>query len=91
MYREKMLSVCKITNGFLIEVRAPYKIKKEKGQDSEKEVSCCGPDRGYAEQELFAKDATDLGQKIEALMPMLEREFTSEDDFEGAFAKAAKA
>lgn len=90
MYHEKMLSVCKIANGFLIEVRAPYQIKKKKDDDSEKSESCCSPSHGYSEKELFATDAADLGKKIEALMPMLEREFTSEDDFEGAFAKAAK-
>jgi hypothetical protein len=83
MYHEKMLAVCKITNGFLIEVRAPYKRKKE---SDKKESCCCAPSgMGYGEKEIFAKDAAELGAKIEALIPMLDEEFESEDAFEGAF------
>lgn len=86
MYHEKMLSVCKIENGFLIEVRAPYK-RKSKESKSDEPVEC---GMGYGEKEVYAKDATDLGQKIEALMPMLEGEFESETAFEDAFNEVAK-
>lgn len=85
MYHEKMLSVAKISNGFLIEVRAPYK-RKEKKDDGEPEMVC---GMSYGEKEVYAKDATDLGQKIEALIPMLDEEFGSESEFEAAF-KAMK-
>lgn len=92
MYHEKMLSVSKIENGFLIEVRAPYKLKKKKKDDADdSKVSCCGMDEGtrYTEKELFAKDATDLGNKIETLIPMLEvKEFSGKEAFDSAFAEA---
>jgi len=77
-----MLSVKKISNGFLIEVRAPYKPKK--GKEDETMFM------NHGEKEVFAKDASELGKKIEALMPLLEEEvFDSEDDFEKAFKATA--
>lgn len=83
MYKEKMISVAKIANGFLIEVRAPYKAKKD---DDEKETCCCAPSgMHYGEKEVFAKDAADLGKKIEILIPMLDEEFGGESEFEAAF------
>lgn len=89
MYHEKMISVAKIQNGFLIEARAPYKKKDE--AEKEKDKCCCvSMGMGYGEKEIYAKDAKDLGLKIEALIPMLEEEFDSEDSFEEAFNKMAK-
>lgn len=86
MYREKMLSVGKIANGYLIEVRAPYK-RKEK-EDEDKDRCCCVEiGMGYGEEEVFAKDPIDLGKKIEALIPMLDEEFASKSEFESAFEK----
>lgn len=82
MYREKMIGVSKIENGFIIEVRAPYKVKSSDSDDSSEIAGMrCG------EKEVFAKDATDLGKKIEALIPMLDTEFASESEFEAAFKK----
>jgi len=78
MYRDNMISVGKIENGFLIELRVPFK-PREKDDD---EV-CCGFDRN--EKEIFAKDASELGKKIEALIPLLDVEFGSESEFEVAF------
>ena len=84
MYHEKMLSVVKIANGFLLEVRAPFK-KKDK-DDEEKDRCCCmSVGMGYGEKEVFAADAADLAKKIEALMPMLDEEFASEGEFDAAF------
>jgi hypothetical protein len=71
MYRESMLSVAAIHNGFLIEVRAPFKRKEDDDDDSK--TICCGP--MYGEKEIFAKDATQLGKMISDLIPMLEKEF----------------
>ncbi len=87
MYRDSMLSVGPIENGFLIEVRAPFKRKDEKGEDDS--PICCGPH--YGEKEIYAKDAKDLGEKIVALIPMLEKEFEDEESFSKAFkTQAAK-
>jgi len=82
MMHSKMISVAKIHNGYLIEVRAPYKIKKDKG-------GMMGMDIIYGEKEIYAKNADDLGKKITKLIPMLEEEFNSKDAFEDAFEEMA--
>jgi hypothetical protein len=74
-----MLSVGKIENGFLIELRVPF---KRKVNDDGALVS---PSFDTNEKEIFAKDAADLGKKIEALIPMLDIEFGSESEFDAAF------
>lgn len=84
MYHEKMLSVVKIANGYLLEVRAPYK-RKEKDEEEKDRCCCASVGMGYGEKEVYAKDAADLGKKIEMLMPMLDEEFASESEFEAAF------
>ena len=83
MYRERMISVSKIENGFIVEVRAPY---KRKAKDSDEDQSMI-EGMSYGEKEVYAKDAVDLGKKIEALIPMLDTEFASESEFEAAFKK----
>ena len=92
MYHEQMIGVCKIANGFLIEVRAPYKVKKKGGEDDTDKGCCCiSSDRRTTEKELFAADAAELGKKIEALMPLIEKEeFESEEAFDKAFSEATK-
>ena len=94
MYHENMIAVAPIANGFLIEVRAPYKIKKKGGEESGKvDCGCCISDSGtrHTEKELFAKDAEELGAKIVALIPLLEKEeYSSEEEFDKAFNKAVK-
>lgn len=88
MYKDKMLSIEKITNGYIIEVKVPYK-KKEK-EDESKDRSCCvSMGMGYGEKEVYAENADDLGKKIVALIPMLDEEFGSESEFDAAF-KAMK-
>lgn len=82
MYRDNMLSVGKIENGFVIEIRTQFK-PKEKDDDS-----CCSISFDRNEKEVFAKDAADLGKKIEALIPLLDIEFGSESEFDAAFKMA---
>lgn len=85
MYHEKMLSVCAIANGYLIEVRAQWKKTKD---DEEKERDCCccvSSGMQYGEKEIYAKDSTDLAKKIELIIPMLDAEFGSESEFDAAF------
>lgn len=85
MYREHMISVGKIENGFLLELRVPFKPPEK--DDSDK---CCAVGFNYGEKEIFAKDAADLAKKIEVLIPLLDIEFGSESEFEAAF-KMVKA
>jgi hypothetical protein len=84
MYHDKMLSIAKIANGYLLEIRAPYK-RKEKDAEEDDRGTCLAAGMDYGEKEVFAKDAADLGKKIELLMPMLDEEFASEGEFEAAF------
>lgn len=95
MYHEQMISVVKIANGFLLEVRAPYKVKKKEGKKDESDQPRCGciGDDGtrHTEEEFFAKDAAELGSKIVALIPLLEKEeYSSEEEFKQAFTDAVK-
>jgi hypothetical protein len=94
MYHEQMIAVSKIANGFLIEVRAPYKIaKKDKDEAAKVSCGCCISDSGtrHTEEEFFAKDAEELGTKIVALIPLLEKEeFSSEEEFKKSFDDAIK-
>jgi hypothetical protein len=83
MYREKMISISKISNGLLLEVRVPYKKKEE-----DYEEKCCSMGMSYGEKEIYAKDAADIAKKIEVLMPMLDMDFEGESDFEAAFKMA---
>ena len=82
MYHERLIGVSKIENGFIVDVRVPYKRKKK---DSDDKAEIAG--MSYGEKEVYAKDAMDLGKKIEALIPMLDTEFASESEFEAAFKK----
>jgi hypothetical protein len=84
MYRESMIQVARISNGFILEVRAPYK-RKEKDEEAKDRCCCISVGMGYGEKEIFAKDAADLGKKIEMLMPLLDEEFASESEFDAAF------
>lgn len=88
MYKEPMISVCKIENGFLLEVKASWKVEEK--ESDEKSSCCCCPSREYGEKEIYAKDVADLAKKIEAIMPMLETDIKSKDAFDAAFAVLAE-
>lgn len=85
MYKETMLGVCQIANGYLIEVRAHWKKPKDKDEDEKNCCCCVSNGMGYGEKEIFAKDAADLAKKIELVIPLLDAEFGSESEFEAAF------
>lgn len=87
MYRDQMLSVGTIENGFIIEIHGKFKPEKKVDSDG----TCCDLGIRHGEKEIFAKDGPDVARKIEALMPMLEvDEFDSEEAFDKAFNEAAK-
>lgn len=80
MPHNRVISIQKISNGFILELRVPFK-PKEEGDDDR----CCSIGFNYGEKEIFAKDAADIARKIEVLMPLLDIEFGSESEFEAAF------
>lgn len=83
MYMNEMISIGKIENGYLIEVRVPMKKKESKKNES----CCCG---STEEKQYCVKDAAECAAKITALLPLLEDEYTDDDAFESAFKEATK-
>jgi len=84
MYMNKMISVGKAANGYVVECCVPLKPGKEKEADDMPVNSY-----GSSEKQYIAKDAKAVAALIAKLMPMLDEEYTSEDDFDTAFDKAA--
>ena len=85
MYMDRMLEVGKVDNGYVVEVRVPY--KKDKKKES-KDMMVGYP--GSGEKKYVAKSSKAVGELIEKLLPMLEEEFSSEDEFDKAFEDAAE-
>ena len=84
MYMNKMISVGKAANGYVVECCVPIKPGKEKEAEG---MPYCG---GSREKQYIAKDAKAVAALIAKLMPMLDEEYTTEDDFDTAFDKAAQ-
>ena len=80
MYLNRALSVCIAENGFVIEINVPIKSKEKKG-----EVEW---DRTQNKQYVVT-NAAEIAPMIEKLVPLLDLEYTSEDEFDKAFDKAA--
>lgn len=85
MYMRRMFSVGSVENGFVVECQVPIKPKSKK---SSRELCECYP--GSTEKQYIAKDAKAALDIIEKLMPLLDSEFTSEDEFNAAFNEKAK-
>ncbi len=83
MYMKRMLEIGQATNGYVVECRVPIK-KKEKS----KEMVDSYP--GSSEKQYVAKDLKEVTEIVGKLMPLLDEAFTSEDEFDAAFEKAAK-
>lgn len=81
----KMISVGKATNGYIVECSVPIKPGKEKEAEG---MTVAYP--GSREKQYIAKDAKAVAALIAKLMPMLDEEYTTEDDFDTAFDKAAQ-
>lgn len=75
MYNETFLSIAKIENGFLIEVRVPY--KSQTGADS--------PMPSSEEKQFFVKDAEEVGKKVADLLPKLADKIDADEEFANTF------
>jgi hypothetical protein len=80
-----MIEVGQAANGYVIEVRVPFKKKKRK---EGKELCCDYP--GSTEKQFIAKDNKELISIMKNLMPLLDEDFTSEEEFDAAFEEAAE-
>lgn len=88
MYMSQMLSVGKAENGYVIECCVPFKKDKEKAG---KEMCGCISGPSSKEKQYLAKTMDEVSELVEKLMPLLDAEYKNEDDFDSAFAEAAKA
>lgn len=84
MYMKRMLEIGQASNGYVVECRVPIKEKEKKNA---KEMYVDYP--GSCEKQYIAKDSKEVVAIIDKLMPMLDDSFTSEDEFDEAFNKAA--
>lgn len=83
MYMNRMIEVGKAQNGYVVECRVPFKPKEaKKGNDMPCCVSSCG------EKQYIAKDAKEVGELIEKLMPLLEDDYSDDKAFDKAFNTA---
>jgi hypothetical protein len=76
----EMLSIGKIANGYLIELRVPLKKKESKS-----DTPVCS---SSSEKQYSVKDTKECAAKIAELLPLLEEEYTTEKEFESAFEDA---
>lgn len=82
----KMVEIGKADNGYVIETYVPLKKKAKEEKD--------GPMPSYeyngsCEKKYVAKDVSEAITIASQLLPMLDDEFSSEDEFDSAFKKAA--
>ena len=85
MYMKRMVEIGQVSNGYVIECRVPIKPKKKK---ESKDVIEGYP--GSSEKQFIADDIEGVIDIIQKLMPMLDDKFTSEEQFDAAFDKAAE-
>lgn len=85
MYMNKMITVGRAENGFVIECQVP--VKKDKRDEVGETMAAYSMDN---EKQYVAKDADEATTLVEKLLPLLDDTFTSEDEFNAAFDKAAK-
>jgi len=90
MYCESMISVGKANNGFIVECRVPF--KRDMKPSSKTESCCCMPcGPSGTDKQYIAKDAQEVGDLIEDLMPLLDGDYKNENDFDKAFEAATSA
>ena len=89
MYMDQMISVGKVTNGFLIECRVKFK-KEAKATDKMDKCCCVSPSYDSCEKQYIAKNSKELAELIEDIIPLLDQDFTKESEFDKAFEEATK-
>lgn len=83
MYMSRMISICKATNGYVLECSVPLKPDAKK---TDKMSMCC--DRGSCDKQYIAKDESEVADLVADIMPLLQQDFKTEDEFDAAFKQA---
>lgn len=83
-YIEEMVTIGKAENGYVLNVRVPY---KETDDDS---PECCVP---YEERHknILCKDLNDLTARLKKLLPALTDKMSADDEFEQAFTESTRS
>jgi hypothetical protein len=84
MYMDKVLEVGKAENGFVVSCTVP--IKKEKQKEGKNMIDSYP---GSCDKMYLAKDGSEVGDIVQKLIPLLDMDFKSEEEFEKAFDEAA--
>lgn len=81
-YIEEMVTIGKAENGYVLNVRVPYK-------DDDKD-ECCMPyeDR---HKNILCKDLNDLTTRLKKLLPALTDKMSADDEFEQAFTESTRS
>lgn len=83
MYMSRMLEVGKCENGYVVSCSVPIKKDSKK---SAKMMDCCTS--SSCDKEYIAKDEKEVAALIQDLMPLLDADYASEDEFDAAYDKA---
>lgn len=84
MYMTRMIEVSKATNGYVLECRVPL---KPEAKSTNKMDTCCSPSSS-CEKQYVAKDAKEVAELIADVMPLLDGDYKTEDEFDSAFKAA---
>lgn len=84
MYMNKLLSVSKASNGFVIEVQVPL---KPTAKPTNKMTDCCSPSSS-CEKQYVTSSAKETADVLEDLLPLLDGEYKTEGEFDKAFTAA---
>lgn len=84
MYIDRVLEVGKAANGFIVSCNVP--LKPDKKKEGSNMISSYP---GSCDKKYLAKDASEVADIIKKLMPLLDMEFKTEDEYDKAFNEAA--
>lgn len=84
MYMSRMIEISKAANGYVLECRVPL---KQAAKSSSKMDTCCVPSSS-CEKQYIAKDAKEVAELVDDIMPLLDGEYKTEGDFDKAFMSA---
>ena len=83
MYMDKCVEISCAANGCVIGLNVPLKPDAKK---TDKMLGCCSD--STAMKQYIAKDAKEVADLIEDILPLLDQEFKTEDEFNKAFDEA---
>lgn len=84
MYMTRMIEISKATNGYVLECRVPLKLEAK----PTKNMDICLGSSSSCEKQYVVKDAKEVSALVNDIMPLLDGDYKSENEFDSAFAAA---